>query len=299
MAEDKEKRNKQVGAMVTIGAHALLLLVFFFLLAWREPDPPHPEIGIEINFGTDDQGTGPIQPDQPANESESTEESAPTEEVPQETQEEVVEEVVEETTESTTEEVVEGAETTQDSPDIVEAGETGTKQEQKETEVEEVPKEKVEETKKKVETKKEEVKKDDAGKGGEGDAKDDKAANHGDDKDAVGDKGKPDGDLDKRALVGQGGGGDGGLSVDFDGWSIDENPKTDDIVNQSGRLVLKVKIDDEGYVKSVSIIERSVSSSVADLIKKRVYACSFSPDASNTLPPPESDGKMTFVFKSK
>ena len=53
----KEKKNKRIALFTSLGIHAAILLLFFFLVAWRAPNPPLPEYGIELNFGLDDQGS--------------------------------------------------------------------------------------------------------------------------------------------------------------------------------------------------------------------------------------------------
>ena len=67
--EEQNKKNKRNAAIVSVLVHSILLLAFLFILAWKEPDPPLPEYGIELNFGLDNVGSGELQPDTPANES--------------------------------------------------------------------------------------------------------------------------------------------------------------------------------------------------------------------------------------
>ena len=74
-----------------------LLILFFFLLAWKEPFPPIPEYGIELNFGIDNQGSGTVQQQAPVTPTpteepaEEVEQSEPTEETIEEETTEVVE----------------------------------------------------------------------------------------------------------------------------------------------------------------------------------------------------------------
>ena len=75
--EEKDKRNKQTGVLISVAAHIAVILLFIFLVAWRAPDPPLPEFGIELNFGTSDQGTGDIQPETTPAESEQEEDALP------------------------------------------------------------------------------------------------------------------------------------------------------------------------------------------------------------------------------
>ncbi|HHL51842.1 MAG TPA: hypothetical protein ENJ39_00570, partial [Flammeovirgaceae bacterium] len=83
--DPKEKQNKRIGLIVSVGAHVVLLLLFVFLVAWRAPNPPLPEIGIELNFGTSDAGSGTKEP---ANEPVTTEPADSQSETPPETSEE-------------------------------------------------------------------------------------------------------------------------------------------------------------------------------------------------------------------
>src|SRR5690606_37912735 len=74
--EEEEKKNKRLGMIISVGLHGAMLLLFFFLLAWREPNPPLPDYGIELNFGMVE-GSGVQQPTTPPNTSKSLEEAAP------------------------------------------------------------------------------------------------------------------------------------------------------------------------------------------------------------------------------
>ena len=58
----QEKKNDRLGMGISLGVHAALLVLFIFLLAWKEPFPPLPEYGIEVNFGLETAGSGDVQP---------------------------------------------------------------------------------------------------------------------------------------------------------------------------------------------------------------------------------------------
>jgi len=61
--------NKTIAAIIAFGFHGLLALLFF-LVVFKTPIPPFPETstpGIEINFGTSDDGMGDIQPEDNSN----------------------------------------------------------------------------------------------------------------------------------------------------------------------------------------------------------------------------------------
>lgn len=58
MSEQQEKKNRSIAMAASVGFHGLLLIAFMLMMAWRAPNPPLPEYGIEVNFGMDDQGGG-------------------------------------------------------------------------------------------------------------------------------------------------------------------------------------------------------------------------------------------------
>lgn len=61
----REKNDRLVAALASAAFHGLVLLALIFL-ALRTPLPLPAEQGVEVNLGYADQGTGDIQPDQPA-----------------------------------------------------------------------------------------------------------------------------------------------------------------------------------------------------------------------------------------
>ena len=63
--EELEKKNKRTALLYTTIIQVVLFAVLFFIVAWRAPDPPLPEYGIVLNFGTDDEGSGDVQPETP------------------------------------------------------------------------------------------------------------------------------------------------------------------------------------------------------------------------------------------
>ncbi len=300
---DKEKKNKQMGAIISVGAHIAVFLLFLFMVAWRAPDPPLPEIGIELNFGLDEAGTGEEQPEPfttPAD-TDSEEEAAPDgmEEVPEEVVEDQVpvEETAEpistptESTDTPTEEVVNEVTNTQESPDVV-----------KETPVPETKKEEVKEPKEK----KEEAPKlppvlyptTKTGAGGK-DGKSNTAqnANQGDQANAVGDQGDKDGTVDSRALYGNAGGG-GGSSLQMSGWMWDSKPNPKDTSSESGKLVFQVVIDDKGNIIRVKTIESGVSPTVEKIYREEVMKLTFSKTAGTSVAS-TSTGTITFVIKAR
>ncbi len=310
----EEKKNERIGTAVSIGVHALLLLIFAFLLAWKEPNPPIPEYGIELNFGLEPQGSGDIQPEAIVDENESTSDAEEVnEEVAEETSETEVSEPVEETIEPEITE--EATEATQESivadnvvsPDVrkvepVKTPVTTPKKEvEKPTEVKkEVKPDPVPEKKTTpVETKKEPVEKPaEKPAGGVASDKAVDSNSQGDNTAVTGDKGNTEGTVDARALYGTPGGG-GGASLDMAGWAWEEIPKPNDASNESGRIVFEITVDDNGEVIGIKTLERGVSAAVEAVYKKEVAGLYFKRNPPNSPAPPRSVGKITFIIKSR
>ncbi len=301
--EEEEKKNKRIGMAVSIGLHLCLLILFFFVLAWREPNPPLPEYGIELNFGMVS-GFGDEQPTTPPNTSTNLEAAAP-EESPS------AEEVLEE---SSTPDV--SADPVMDSePEVAEPTEAVVPTQPTESPViKEVPKEnkKVEEkpkeeAKKPVTTPKEDKKvaersenktTETKGADGTGDKSEPKASGQGNEKDKAGDAGNPEGSVDARALYGTQGGGAGGPALEISGWMWDNAPNRRDASSENGRIVFEFKIDDQGYVISIRTLETTVSPQVLQFYKDQLQGVTFS-QTNSAAPPSVTTGKVTFVIKSR
>lgn len=270
MNKEEEKKNQKIGLTVTLVLHALLLGMFFFILAWKEPDPPLPEYGIELNFGIDQQGSG---------ESTQPEPDPVVEEVEnQEVEETTVEEVTETPPVEPVEEVTPAEVQTQPepSPDVVE-------------EVPESTPEVVEQTEQEVN--KPEIPEAQPYPGS-------RAANQGDDANETGDKGKEEGTIDARAIYGAQGAGQG-ASLQMEGWNWDYIPRPEDTSTESGKIVFQITIDDQGEVIGVRTLEKTVSPAVERLYQQAVERVTFSRTADNVRPTPTSTGRITFLIKSK
>ena len=48
--EKQEEKNKRIGWLTSLGVQLFLLVLFYFLIAWKAPVPPIPEYGIELGF---------------------------------------------------------------------------------------------------------------------------------------------------------------------------------------------------------------------------------------------------------
>lgn len=290
MNEQQERKNKRIAMITSVGIHALLLIAFFLMMAWRAPNPPLLEYGIELNFGMDTEGGGDIQPEKSPGTPE--QDNAPQEEEKVETTQ--PEEIVKE--EPVKEKAIEPVVSKVESPVVV--------KEEKKEQPKEVVKEKVVETKPKV-TPKEEVKKEDkkevkvTEEKGTDAKKGDPTTSQGDDKGKQGDKGNPEGKLDAKALYGkQGGGanGDNGFSLAMGDWAWTTNPKIPDIPdNQDGRIVFRITCDADGEITKIEVIESTLSLTARKLLEDEIRKNSLS--LSKGTAPATSTGTVAFKLK--
>ncbi|MEJ7645832.1 MAG: hypothetical protein WKF87_14655 [Chryseolinea sp.] len=293
--EQQEKKNKTIALVSTAAIQVVLLVALFMLVAWRPPNPPLPEYGIELNFGLDDQGYGEVQPESPVGSEEKG--PSPTPEQPEEVKEE--QQVPEE------EEEIKPIEAPAEEPEVVTELESPVIVKEKK----EVAKPPVAKPVEKVEEKKVEQKpqvdskavfkpKEQASTTTGGGEKAGKPGNHGDDPGTVGDKGSPEGKLDAKALYGQPGSGSGGVSMSgFNGfeWPSVQSPTLPD--EAFGVYEFMVKVDDQGDVISVTPLKRGLSLEAERKLKAVIQQLVFQPKGSNL--PPQSEGKITFRVVSK
>lgn len=291
--EEKEKKNKRAGMIISAGSHIVLILLFIFLIAWRAPNPPLPEIGIELNFGTSDVGTGDIQPETTAAEAEA-EEAAP--DTPEAVEEEVVEETIE-TAEEAEEAQEEVEEATEMQEEITPVTDTPTEDAIKEVKEKTTEKSQVAELVEATPPKVLYPGTKEGAAGTTGDRNNPAAANQGDKTDAVGDQGDEEGNIDARSLYGKPGGG-GGSSLEMTGWKWDSEPNPQDNTSQSGKIVFILIIDQRGEVTSVKVDSYTVSASLVRLYQAEVERLTFS-KTSSAPAPPSSKGRITFIIKAK
>lgn len=271
MISPEEKKDRRIAALVSLGVNSLLLILFFFLLAWQEPDPPLPEYGIELNFGLDETGAGETARPEPT---PVVEEEPVEEEVTEEVEE--VEDVLETPPEEVQEEPTEQVEyeaPVEESPDVVEeVTETAP-------EVIEEPEEPVQEPE-------------------PGSLYPSKNTNQGASDQPVGDQGKEEGKVDERALYGAKGPSDG-ASLQMAGWNWDYIPRPQDNSNENGRIVFQITIDDRGEIISIRTLEKTVSPAVERVYREAVEELTFSRNGENVRAAATSTGKISFVIRSK
>lgn len=294
--QEQENKNKRIAALSTAGIQVLVVFLLFVIIAWRAPNPPLPEYGIELNFGLDTEGSGDVQPETPVGNEGNQPEQSVQEEVQE--QPEVKEEVIKENTPpADIKEVEEKPVSKVESPAVVKEKEPEKPAEK--------PKEKVEEKKveKQPEVKKEQPKavykpSDDQATAEKEGNKEGTPGSHGDDKDKTGDKGSPEGKLDAKALYGQQGGGGGGVSMSgFNGfdWPKVQTPTLPD--EAYGVYEFIVKVDAEGTVVKVTPVQRGLSLDAQQRLKDMIQQLEFIPKGANL--PAESEGRITFKVVSK
>ncbi|MFT6867383.1 MAG: protein TonB [Cyclobacteriaceae bacterium] len=296
---EEDKKYKRIGWITSVSVQMLMLLLFYLLIAWKEPFPPIPTYGIELNFGFSEAGLG----DEPV---ENTQEELPIEE---EIVEEVLEEVeqideteviIEETTipevvETPIEEAVFEDIT---SPDVVEPEKTKVQKEVKEVEtkkeVKKIEPEKVIVEKKPAETKpvqpvKEEALMPTTDTGTKSSSQGTSAP--------AGDEGKEEGSLEGRALYGSQGSADG-ASLQMAGWTWDFKPEPNDKSLETGKIVYQIVIDSEGYFSRIDVVSSTVSPDVERIYRQSVERLSYS-KTDDYKPAPSSTGRVTFIIKAK
>ena len=301
---EQEKKNKRVALITTAGVNVLVLLILLLVVAWRAPNPPLPEYGIELNFGLDTQGSGDIQPEEPVGSPQTNEEeqqeSKQEESSPAPTEQQQVEEVQPEEAKPVEQQVTSKVE----SP-------VSVKEEKKEeSKPIEKPKEKPVEkpVEKKAEPKVEEKPKVDANAtynpnkskstAETSSNKTGQPGSQGDDANKTGDKGSPEGKLDAKALYGKSGGGGGGSSLDLAGWEWDTKPAPKVPDNELGGIVkFEIKVDDSGDIISIRTLERGVSLETEQACRQAIQRLTFSKTGDNV--PAISTGTITFVIRSK
>ena len=269
--------------MVTVLLHGLVLGGLFSLVAWREPDPPLPQVGIELNLGVSDEGSGDEQPVPDQTETQ-PEQSQPEPEVSPQPEPEPQQPVKSET-----------VTVPEESPVAVQTKPAPKKQEpvKEPTPPKEKPKEKPVEKKEtpiavyKPQPESQTAKPD----AGQGDAQNSSS-----------DKGKPEGKVDAAAVyTGQNGGksgSGGGTGLELAGWKWDRepNPKVSE-QEKSGKIVFEVEVDSDGQITKLVTIERGISLDAericrAEVLKLRLVQI-------DATVPEFSKGRITIVVNSR
>ncbi len=288
MTHAEEKKNQRIAMITSISVHAVVFLLLFFLVAWKAPNPPHPEIGIVVNWGEDEQGSGDTQPDKSAG-SEGTQEEEPNQpdpapEEPQVQPEEVVE------SKPVEQEVVSKVE----SPVVVE-----------EKKVEKQPEKPVVKPEPKKEPEKPKVDENALFKpktattdNKTSEARAGQNANEGDDVNRTGNKGQTDGTLDKNAVYkGPAGGGNNGIGLQMPGWAWATQPQPKGLTSTlSGKVRFEIEVDENGDIIKITTLERTLNFEDERMLKSLIQKSRLEKTSPGDAPP-KSTGIVEFTLR--
>ncbi|HEY4652083.1 MAG TPA: hypothetical protein VIG72_11755 [Pontibacter sp.] len=285
----EEEKNKRIAAGVSVAVHVILLLLLIYVMAWRAPGPPAEELGIELNYGQANVGSGDVQTMATPNESKNVEDSKPAP-----TQPDVIPEP-KPTVQPTPPKPVETPKVQTTTADAPVAVKEEVKPEPKPQPKEEVVKKEPEKPKALYPGKTSTT----AGTGKSGTSNEATGNNNGDNPGTVGDKGSPDGKLDAKALYGKSGGGAGG-SLNMAGWGWGDLPRPADNSSETGKVVIKIRISPDGVVESATIHESTVSPQVAEIYRMEVYRkATFVRLGGNTEYSKGATGFVTYIIKTR
>ena len=118
----------------------------------------------------------------------------------------------------------------------------------------------------------------------------------GDDVNQAGDKGDPAGSLDAKAIYGKQGGGGGGVSMSgFGAFGYPDIDTPELPSNSNGIYEFKVKVDADGYLISVTAVQRGLSYEAERRLKATIQGLRFLPKGN----PQPADGRITFRVVSE
>ncbi len=311
-ADKVEKDSKRKSAIITIILNVLLLLAFYFIVVWKQPIPPLPTYGLELNLGFTDTGSGnrnsPNAPSETP--SESVEQAAPGEVAPTVTQPATPAPSPKTETakpKTASKPAANQAVTTNPSPIRGEekASVETKKPEPTKTEpaktVTTPAKSEAEQTTQKAPEKPKIDQRAIFGAGGTS-GKSTTPASGGaqGNSNAKGDEGKPTGTVDGRAIMGEGSGkgtaSGSGYSLDLAGWDFASRPSINDRVStRNGKIVFKITVDDSGRVVQAVPLEYNVSNDVLAYYRQVVNQINFKKSGGTAAD--FSTGKITFVIQ--
>ncbi len=121
--------------------------------------------------------------------------------------------------------------------------------------------------------------------------------NNGDDKSGVGDKGNPDGKIDAKEYYGKPGGSSTGVAFNVAGWSIGNKSIDKDASDESGKIVFRIKVDQSGSIVAVNVIETQVGPSVTDFYRRQISR--LRPQPKSSVVPEISTGTVVINVRSR
>ncbi len=274
--EEQEKRNKRIGWIVSITTQIVLLVLFYFIVAWKAPFPPILEYGIELGFETPGaSSTEEVeQQDETSSTSGEVEPAEPVEEALPEDHGESEDVTDNATSEETVAQEESEPETSSEATEVIEEMEPDVTQEEavvKPTDSDEP----IEETP--VEGEKQD--------GSESDNIPTEEPQT----------------IDDRAIFPGAGSSDSAsesASLSLAGWIWDFKPTPDDDSQEVGKIVYKIVVDEDGYLVQIETQLSTVSPSVERAYRQSVEKLTFS-KTSDYRPASLSTGTITFIIKSR
>lgn len=121
--------------------------------------------------------------------------------------------------------------------------------------------------------------------------------NNGDDKSGVGDKGNPEGKVEAKEYYGKPGGSSTGVAFNVAGWSIGNKSIDKDASDESGKIVFRIKVDQSGSIVAVNVIETQVGPSVTDFYKRQISR--LRPQPKSSVVPEISTGTVVINVRSR
>ncbi|WP_194775954.1 energy transducer TonB [Pararhodonellum marinum] len=307
----EESENKRKAIIITAIVNVLILLAIYFIVVWRQPIPPIPQFGLELNLGFTEVGSGNNQTRTPPSESQNVAQEipAPGQVAPTPTEPALPKPQPEtQTAKPTPAPATPTYEPQSKAPSPLKATEKTTET-SKETPVKQessVPVTKPAEkddpkTTEKAEEKPQIDQRAIFGAGGTtGTGQQTSSGSSQGTSNQKGDEGNPQGTVDGRSIMqtGQGNAGDGaGYNLDLAGWDFASKPNIQDNVStRNGRIIFRITVDDNGKIMQAIPLEYNVSNEVLAYYRTVVNQLTFKRQGGN----PSADystGKITFIIK--
>jgi periplasmic protein TonB len=315
------RQKNATAAIVSLAVTAALLLIMWSIaFGSMEGMGEGDNVGMEVNLGESDYGSGNVQPMDPVGSEK------PQEDEPEAAQSPNQEDVAATQPEEAAQPPAENTKATESIVTSKEESPVEIKDKEDKKEIKPVEKKIVEKPKEKVEPKpvektpekpKEDVKPKEEKKqpvadvnavykpgsksktDGTASSKEGKPGSEGDDKSGEGDKGVPGGTPGAAVYKGTPGGGNGdGPVLDLNGWDWDAIPKPKITESETGRIVFNIEVDENGdligYKKESGSLSAASEKACIDALKK----LTFSKEAGAKVPP-ISKGKITFVVRAE
>ncbi|MEX2592780.1 MAG: energy transducer TonB [Anditalea sp.] len=310
--ENKEEAdNKRKAMIITVIVNVLFLVAVYFMVVWRQPVPPIPKFGLELNLGFTDAGSSNNQTTTPpsVSDAQNTEAPAPGDPSPQVTEAEVpVAKPETKTAQPTPSESKSSFETKSKVPSPIEGAEKTSEAVNESTLPKEADKpvtkpaeKEAEETVQKAEEKpKVDPRAIFGARGNTGKSEEESSGSNQGSSTQRGDEGNPTGTVDGRSIMqsGKGNAGEGaGYNLELAGWDFSSKPDIkDNVSTRNGKIIFQITVDDNGRIVQAIPLEYNVSNEVLTYYRGIVNQLTFKRQSGN--PSAEySTGKITFIIK--